>query len=113
MADALSVTKPARWGLSAFTAVLLYLVQCGACRGLLPLFLAAALAHPELASPDPDLLYRPYKGEPERHASLQPILTRPINWKLIEQQYDQLIKFATALRLDTADAKSISRRFND
>jgi TnpA family transposase len=30
---------------------------------------------------------------------------------LIEQQYDELIKFATALRLGTADAESIMRRF--
>jgi TnpA family transposase len=55
--------------------------------------------------------YRPYKGELEKYANLQPILTRPINWEIIEQQYDQLIKFATALRLGTADAESILRRF--
>jgi len=56
-------------------------------------------------------LYRPSKGQPEHYANLQPILTRPINWDLIEQQYDELIKFATALRLGTADAESILRRF--
>lgn len=44
-------------------------------------------------------------------ANLQSILTRPIHWELIEQQYDELIKFATALRLGTADAESILRRF--
>jgi Tn3 transposase DDE domain len=33
------------------------------------------------------------------------------NPEIIEQQYDQLIKFATALRLGTADAESILRRF--
>jgi TnpA family transposase len=38
-------------------------------------------------------------------------LTRPINWELIAQQCDELIKFATALRLGTADAESILRRF--
>ena len=32
---------------------------------------------------------------------LQAILTKPINWEIIEQQYDELIKFATALRLGT------------
>lgn len=56
-------------------------------------------------------LYRPTKGEPERFPNLQGILTRPINWELIEQQYDEMIKFATALRLGTADAESILRRF--
>ena len=46
-----------------------------------------------------------------QYANLQPILTRPINWEVIEQQYDEFIKFATALRLGTADAESILRRF--
>ena len=36
---------------------------------------------------------------------------RPINWEIIEQQYDELIKFATALRLGAAEAESILRRF--
>lgn len=39
------------------------------------------------------------------------MLTRPINWTIIAQQYDELIKFATALRLGTADAEAILRRF--
>ncbi len=45
------------------------------------------------------------------YANLQPVLSRPINWEIIEQQYDELIKFTTALRLGTADAESILRRF--
>jgi TnpA family transposase len=57
-------------------------------------------------------LYRPEKGEPEKYPNLQPILTRPLNWEIIEQQYDEFIKFATALRLGTADAESILRRFH-
>jgi len=56
-------------------------------------------------------LYRPYTGKPEAYENLQPILTRPINWELIRQQYDQMIKFATAIRLGTADTESILRRF--
>jgi len=39
------------------------------------------------------------------------VLTRPIHWELIRQQYDELIKYATALRLGTADAESLLRRF--
>ena len=66
---------------------------------------------PRLKNLKKQRLYRPYKGELEKYANLQPILTRPINWEIIEQQYDQLIKFATALRLGTADAESILRRF--
>ncbi|GAB2751334.1 hypothetical protein GCM10027174_27610 [Salinifilum aidingensis] len=37
--------------------------------------------------------------------------TRPIKWDLIAQQYDQMVKYATALRLGTAESESILRRF--
>jgi TnpA family transposase len=39
------------------------------------------------------------------------VLTRPIRWELIAQQYDQMVKYATALRLGTAESESILRRF--
>jgi TnpA family transposase len=42
---------------------------------------------------------------------LQAILTRPIQWELIAAQFDEMIKFATALRLGTAEAEAILRRF--
>ena len=38
-------------------------------------------------------------------------MTRPIRWDLIAQQYDQMVKYATALRLGTAESESILRRF--
>jgi hypothetical protein len=66
---------------------------------------------PRLKNLKKQRLYRPEKGEPDRYANLQVLLTRPINWEIIEQQYDELIKFTTALRLGTADAESILRRF--
>src|SRR6266496_820601 len=54
-------------------------------------------------------LYRPDdQPGPER---LAPVLTRPIRWELIGQQYDQLVKYATALRLGTAEAEQVLRRF--
>lgn len=56
-------------------------------------------------------LYRPETGSPDTYPQLQPVLTRPIRWDLIRQQYDEMIKYATALRLGTADAESILRRF--
>ena len=49
--------------------------------------LCAAAASEE---PQKQRLYRPHKGEPGTYANLQPILTRPINWELIAQQYDEL-----------------------
>mgnify|MGYP000898506536 CR=1 FL=1 len=66
---------------------------------------------PRLKNLKKQRLYRPTTGEPNAYPNLQAILTRPINWLVIEQQYDELIKLATALRLGTADAESILRRF--
>lgn len=40
------------------------------------------------------------------------MLTRAINWDLITQQYDQMIKYARALQLGTAEAEQILRRFS-
>lgn len=56
-------------------------------------------------------LYRPFRGRPDDYPNLQPVLSKPIRWELIQQQYDELVKFATALREGTADAESILRRF--
>ena len=39
------------------------------------------------------------------------MLTRAIDWELIEQQYNQMVKYAIALRLGTADPEDILRRF--
>ncbi|MGI8590866.1 MAG: Tn3 family transposase [Nakamurella sp.] len=46
-----------------------------------------------------------------RYAHLGPVLSRPINWDLIGQQYDQLVEYATALRLGTAEAEQVLCRF--
>lgn len=44
--------------------------------------------------------------------NLEPVLARrSINWDLIRQQYDQMVKYATALRLGTADTKAILKYF--
>ena len=56
-------------------------------------------------------LYRPEAGQPDAYPHLQPVLTRPIDWELIRQQYDEMVKYATALRLGTAEPEAILRRF--
>jgi len=56
-------------------------------------------------------LNRPETGRPDDYPNLQSILTRPINWDLIRKQYDEMIKYATALRLGTAQPEDILRRF--
>jgi TnpA family transposase len=56
-------------------------------------------------------LYRPEAGMNEAYPHLQPVLSRQINWDLIRQQYEQIVKYATALRLGTASAEAILKRF--
>lgn len=47
----------------------------------------------------------------EKYPNLKSILSRSIDWELVAQQYDQMIKYTTALRLGTAETASILRRF--
>jgi TnpA family transposase len=54
-------------------------------------------------------LYRP--DDTTELKQLDKVTTRPIRWDLIAQQYDQMIRYATALRLGTTDAETILRRF--
>ena len=57
-------------------------------------------------------LYRPHAGQTDAYPNLEPVMTRPINWDLIRQQYDQMVKYATALRLGTAETEAILKRFS-
>ncbi|MDP9869563.1 hypothetical protein J2S55_008829 [Streptosporangium brasiliense] len=52
-------------------------------------------------------LYRP-DGTPPGRPALGGSLTRPIRWKLISQQYGQRVKYATTLRLGTAETRAES-----
>lgn len=56
-------------------------------------------------------LYRPAAGEPDAYPRLAPALTRPIRWDVIGEQYDQMIKYAIAIRSGTASTEAILRRF--
>jgi TnpA family transposase len=66
---------------------------------------------PRLKNISSQKLYRPEAGNASDYEHLQPILTRTINWDLIKSQYDEMVKYATALRLGTADTEAILRRF--
>jgi TnpA family transposase len=56
-------------------------------------------------------LYVPDIGLSGQFENIELILTRPIDWKIIAEQYDQIIKYTTALKQGTADPESILRRF--
>jgi TnpA family transposase len=66
---------------------------------------------PRLKSIHSQKLYRPETGKADAYANLQLILSKPIDWDLVRQQYDQMIKYTTALRLGTAETEAILRRF--
>jgi len=65
---------------------------------------------PRLKAIHSQRLYRP--DNTAAYPALVPILSRTIDWELIAQQYDQMVKYATALRIGTADTEDILRRFN-
>ena len=56
-------------------------------------------------------LYLPAKGQKQQFKHLTAIIKRPIRWRLIRQQYDAMVKFATALKQGTADPEVILARF--
>jgi len=66
---------------------------------------------PRLKAIHAQRLYRPDVGQADAYPHLRPVLSRPIDWELIRRQYDEMVKYATALRLGTAEAEAILRRF--
>ncbi len=56
-------------------------------------------------------LYIVDKDDMNKYKHLTPIISRPINWEIIEAQYDQIIKYTVALKLGTANAEAIMKRF--
>lgn len=56
-------------------------------------------------------LYVAEKNDFDKYGNLSSIISRPINWELIESQYDQIIKYTIALKLGTANAEAIMKRF--
>ncbi len=66
---------------------------------------------PRLKAMHKQKLHRPEAGMADAYENLADIMTKPIDWKPIRQQYEQMVKYATALRLGTAETESILRRF--
>lgn len=66
---------------------------------------------PRLKAIHSQKLYRSESGKPGEYPNLQLILSKPIDWELIRQQYNQIVKYTTALRLGTAETEAILRRF--
>ncbi|MFI6890048.1 Tn3 family transposase [Streptosporangium canum] len=56
-------------------------------------------------------LYVPGRGEDFSYPLLGPALTRLIQWDIITNNYDIMMKYATAIRLRTASTEALLRRF--
>ncbi len=57
-------------------------------------------------------LYRPGKAGEDAYPNLNPaMVNRSINWDLIAEQYDNMIKYATSIKNKTASTAAILRRF--
>jgi len=46
-----------------------------------------------------------------RMKNIQPIIARVIDWQLIREQYDEMVKHAVALKIGTANGDAIIRKF--
>ena len=56
-------------------------------------------------------LVLPAAGMRVRLPNLAPILSNVVDWPEIEQQYDEMVKYAAAMQHGTADPEAILRRF--
>lgn len=56
-------------------------------------------------------LYQPSKGFKARLNDIGPMTRRAIDWNLIIQQYDEMVKYAAAMKAGTSSPEIILRRF--
>ncbi len=66
---------------------------------------------PRLKAISGQRLYLPGAGGVVAYPNLAVILARPIDWALVEQQYDEFVRYSTAMTERTADPEAILRRF--
>ncbi len=57
-------------------------------------------------------LYLPDRGTAGVYPNLAGTFARPVRWELIEQQYDEMVKAAVALKRGTATSEAILKRYN-
>jgi len=66
---------------------------------------------PRLKAISAQRLYLPETGDAASYPNLTCILARQIDWALVEQQYDEFVRYTTAMAERTADPEAILRRF--
>jgi TnpA family transposase len=66
---------------------------------------------PRLKAISSQQLYLPEAGDAASYPNLACILARQIDWALVEQQYDEIVRYTTAMAERNADPETILRRF--
>ena len=56
-------------------------------------------------------LFMPKPGFQAQLKHVSPMATRPIDWAEIDRQYDEMVKYAAAMKAGTSDPETILRRF--
>jgi TnpA family transposase len=67
---------------------------------------------PRLKNINKQKLYYPEKGDEERYPNLELILDGPINWQLIEDCYDEIVKHIVALKKGIVESDVLIKRFS-
>ncbi len=57
-------------------------------------------------------LYSPEKSAAERYPNLAGTFARPIRWKGMQQQYDEMVKATIAIKQETATTEAVLKRYN-
>ena len=57
-------------------------------------------------------LYAPTEGFKNRLLNIGQMILRPINWQLIARYYDDMVKYATAMKTGTTSPEVVLRRFS-
>ena len=57
-------------------------------------------------------LHVAFPGDKKKYPHLKDILESPINWDLIREQYDEIVKYTAALKKGTAETDVLLKRFS-
>lgn len=57
-------------------------------------------------------LYYPSASKKNNYPNLEPVLKSPINWQLIEENYDEYVKHVSALKTGTVDPDVLIKKFS-
>ena len=67
---------------------------------------------PRIKGVNKQKLYIPFRGDEKKYSNIKDVIIKsPINWNLIEEQYDNMVRYTAALKVGTAETDVILKRF--